>query len=127
MRRVMKSEVLPKEIPKNGLEICLDCWTRSMRHDDTDLGIQLQKTLKSDGDGYGNEDTGQTRRDNEIATATGAMIRSLPRHLEWAIKKMRGVANVWNFPSLDFGRASMEAKDLLEEKLKRNVATRVLF
>ena len=95
--------------------------------DDTDLVIQSQKTLLPVGDGYGNSDTGESRRNNEIAQATWAMIKSLAGHHRWAITKSKGICLVWNYPRLDYMETLVEAKKQLEEKLRKNVATRTLF
>ena len=109
------------------LDICLDLWACSMSLNDTDLGIQSQRSLKSNGDGYGNNDTSQSRRDNEIADATNAMIHSLATHHRWAIHKCKGICLVWNFPRLNYIKTLEDAKIQLEEKLRKNLATRTLF
>ena len=114
-------------VKPDGLEICLDLWVRFMQKSDTDLGVQGQKSLRGEGDGYGNEDTGQARRDNEIGEATDAMIHSLRVHHQWAIRKIKGLASTWRFPQLDYMTTAIDAKEELEKKLRINVATRTLF
>jgi hypothetical protein len=94
---------------------------------DTDLGHQGLKSLRGDGDGYGNDDTSQSRRDNEIAEATDAMIGSLRACDRWAIYRICSVSTVWNFPLLDFVETAQGAKAALEAKLRKNVATSTLF
>lgn len=116
-------------IEQTGTDECLSCWKDWMGRNDTDLGVKSQSTLKSDSDGYGGEDTSQMRRDNEIAEATDAMIRSLQRSHQWAIRIQMGVAGmkVWTFPNLDYIAEAQRARNELERMLKNNIATRLLF
>lgn len=109
------------------LDVCLECWKVWMGRNDGDLGVQGQKSLRGDGDGLGNADTLGTRRDNEIAEATDAMIDSLRACDRWAIYKMSGFRSVWNFPLLDYMTVAQGALQTLEEKLRENIATRSLF
>lgn len=128
MRRVRKEEVqLDTWVKPDPIQICLGCWSTWMGASDRDLGMQMQKTLMGDGDGFGNENTCHARRDNEIAEATDAMINSLRHHHRWAIYRRCGLSTVWNFPLLDYVQTSLEAEQQLAEKLKINVATRTLF
>ncbi|MFZ3286565.1 MAG: hypothetical protein WA191_06915 [Telluria sp.] len=130
LRRVRKSDFsAPAFAQPDGLDLCLDCWKAWMGRDDTDLGIKSQTTLRAEGDGYGDQDTSQMRRDNEIALATDAMVRSLCRSHQWAIRRKCGVArgNVWNFPQLDYIVEAQDASEELEKKLRVNVVTRLLF
>jgi hypothetical protein len=128
LRRVRKEEVQATAWAKTGgVTVCLECWSRWMGASDRDLGIQSIKSLAGDGDGYGNVDTGQARRDNEIAEATDAMINSLRQQHRWAIFRRCGLSTVWNFPQLDYVVTAQQAEIELVEKLKRNVATRTLF
>lgn len=127
LRRVRKTDIAFIERRTDGLDICLDCWTTWMGRNDTDLGAQSQKTLRGDGDGYGNTDTSQMRRDNEIAQATDAMIHSLTAAHRWAIHRKSGLATAWRFPNLDYMTVAIEACCELEKKLKGNVATRMVF
>ena len=94
---------------------------------DTDLSVQTQKTLRGDGDGYGNSDTSQARRDNEIAQATDAMFSSLKSSHQWAIRRKCGIATVWRFPELDYMTEALAACVELEKKLRGNIATRMEF
>lgn len=116
-------------IEQTGTDECLACWKDWMGRNDTDLGVKSQSTLKADSDGYGSTDTSQMRRDNEIAEATDAMIRSLQRSHQWAIRIQMGVAGmkVWTFPNLDYIIEAQCARNALEKLLKNNIATRLLF
>lgn len=129
-RRVRRDEGSAGAFVKpDGLDICLGCWKSWMRRDDTDLGIKSQSTLRAEGDGYGDADTSQMRRDNEIAEATDAMVRSLQVSHQWAIRIKSGVAahKVWRFPQLNYVVEAQDACVDLEKKLRTNVATRMVF
>lgn len=111
----------------DGLDICLDRWQAWMHRSDTDLGTQTMKTLRGEGDGYGNDETADARRNNEIAEATDAMIHSLSLSHRWAIRRKCGITTQWKFPQLDFMVEAIDACAELEKKLRNNVATRLLF
>ena len=128
LRRVRKSEIKQDTWEKpDGLQYCLECWKVWMGNYDRDLGIQRQKTLAGEGDGYGNEDTSQQRRENEIAEATDAMINSLRAHHRWATYRRCGISTAWRFPHLNFIVVAQEAEEALEKKLQSNIATRTLW
>lgn len=128
IRRVRRADAKPISWAQpEGLEYCLDCWKSWMRKTDTDLGAQSCRSLRGDGDGYGNNETMEARRDNEIAGATDAMINSLIVSQRWAIYRKCGISTVWRFPSLDFIDVADSASIELEKKLRNNVATRLLF
>ncbi|MCE3605837.1 hypothetical protein LXA47_19840 [Massilia sp. P8910] len=130
LRRVRRSKIPAATFIKpDGLDLCLSCWKEWMSRDDTDLGVKSQSTLRGDGDGYGTADTSQARRDNEIAEATDAMVRSLKSSHQWAIRRKCGITrgNVWNFPRLDYLNEVQDACAELEKKLRANVATRLLW
>lgn len=128
LRRVKKEDVkVDNWVAPEGLDHCLELWKAWMGKVDTDLGHQGQKSLHGDGDGYGSPDTSQARRDNEIAEATDAMINSLKACDRWAIYCLCSVTTVWRFPLLDFMATAERARLALEEKLRKNVATRTLF
>lgn len=124
---VRRGELPSKTGQRDGLEVCLACWRYWMGKYDTDLSVQTQKTLRGDGDGFGNSDTSQARRDNEIAEATDAMVMSLKTSHQWAIRRKCGVATTWRFPQLDYMTEALDACCELEKKLRGNVATRMEF
>jgi len=128
-RRVRRQDAPEAFIKPDGLDLCLACWKEWMGRSDTDLGIKSQSTLRGDSDGYDGVDTSQMRRDNEIAEATDAMIRSLQRSYQWAIRRKCSITrqNVWNFPQLDYVTEAQAACVELEKKLRNNVATRLLW
>lgn len=128
LRRVRKDDAkAPTWLKPDPLDYCLDCWKTWMHRTDTDLGAQTHRSLRGDGDGYGNSETMAMRRDNEIAEATDAMISSLSAAHRWAVYRKCSVTSVWRFPSLDFIAAAQEACCELEKKLRLNIATRLLF
>jgi len=128
LRRVRKEEARTETwVKPDGLDLCLQLWKAWMGKADTDLGHQGQKSLRGDGDGYGNVDTSQSRRDNEIAEATDAMINSLRACDRWAIYRACSLSTIWNFPMLDYVETAQSAKAALEMKLRKNVATSTLF
>lgn len=128
MQRVRKQDVkVDTWVKPDAFDFCLECWKTWMCRNDTDLGIQGQKLLNGEGDGYGNEDTSGMRRDNEIAAATDAMINSLRALHRWAIYRKCGITTVWSFPSADFISTVESAEGELTTKLRINVATRSLF
>ena len=130
LRRVRKDEVAaPTFLKPDALDVCLDRWKQWMSLSDTDLGMKSVSSMYGATDGFGNDDTAQMRRDNEIAEATNAMILSLQRSHQWAIRRKCGVTrgHVWQFPNLDFVTEAELACQALEEKLKKNTATRLLF
>lgn len=110
-----------------GLDLCLEHWALWMGKSDSDLGVQGQRSLRGDGDGYGNQDTSEQRRHNEIAEATDAMIEGLSTYHRYAIYRKCSISSVWNFPNIDFPKAALEASEELTRKLKINIATRMLF
>lgn len=111
----------------DALHICLAHWQNWMHRDDSDLSTQTMKTLRGEGDGYGSDETKESRRNNEIAEATDAMIRSLTVAHRWAIWKKCGMTTEWEFPQLDFMVEALAACCELEKKLRQNIATRPLF
>ncbi|PRC93076.1 hypothetical protein [Solimicrobium silvestre] len=131
MNRVAR--VIPVNyIEESPLDLCLRLWAKSKQVDDKDLGIQKRFSLKSDYDGYGSNDTyqsdsSQSRRDNEIADATEAMIMSLTGCHRWAIQRSMNVCRVWNYPQLNYLNELEAARAELEKKLRNNLATRTEF
>lgn len=127
-RRVRKEEVKRDAwVRPDALDECLHCWRIWMGRNDTDLSAKAQRTLRGDGDGFGNSDTMAARRDNEIAEATDAMIGGLTTAHRWAIFRKCSIATAWRFPQLDYIVTAQEATAELEKKLRINVATRMLF
>ncbi len=134
LRRVRRDDVKADSwVKPDGLDHCLECWKVWMGRDDTDLGMQLQKTLTGkdsrdrDDDAPGDAYAMNTKMDNEVAEATDAMIRGLKTSHQWAIKNKCSVATVWNFPQLDFVAEAQDACEQLEVKLRNNTVTKPFF
>lgn len=128
MQRVRKQDIkLDTWVKPDGIDLCLEHWAIWMGKNDSDVGIQGQRHLRGDGDGYGDSDACEQRRHNEIAEATDAMIEGLSTYHRYAIYHKCGVSSAWRFPNINFIAAASEAVVILTQKLKINVATRMLF
>lgn len=125
-QRVVRSIAITPAPTFDALAYCLDCWKDSMQKDDRDMGAKGMRLMSGDGDGYGS-DNGQTRRDAEIAEATGAMIDSLSAAHRWCIYRSCSISTVWRYPNLDYITTLQDARKALENKLRINVASRTLF
>jgi len=108
------------------LDYCLGLWADWQRRDDLRLGFRgrcaiIESENEADSDAlYGN-------MDDRVAEAVDAMMVSLPRHLDWAIRQRCRLATVWRFPSLVFADVLPEAEAALTVLLRKNLATRVFF
>jgi hypothetical protein len=130
LKRVRKEDVKNDSFRMlDPLEYCLSCWTTAMHNDpDRDVGMQTMRLPAGESDAYGRDpNEADLAREIEIGTATGAMIDSLPRIQWWAIRRLRGLTNVWDFPNADLLAVGPQAQAALTEKLRRNVVTRVFF
>lgn len=117
-----------------GFEICIECWKYFMLGDDRDLSASRMKLAGGVDDdeemhsGYESDPNVEQRRsDLKIGEATNAMINSLKTHHLWAIHKHYGIAQVWNFPQLDYLVVVIDAMSELEKKLRKNIATSSKF
>lgn len=127
---------VPRDIPvaarveTKALDYCLDVWTRWQHQDDTRLGWSGKSAmLESD---YTEDEEVDSQAvysgaDLRVAEAVEAMMRGLPRYLDWAIRRRCNIATVWRFPSLDFTDVLGEAENALELLLRKNIATRSFF
>ncbi|WP_457817245.1 hypothetical protein, partial [Staphylococcus aureus] len=79
---------------RDGMEYCLAVWSDWMRKDDRDLGVQ---SMRGESEG----DAALARRDNDIAEATDAMMKSLSERQRWAVWKKFGLTTAWRFPNAD--------------------------
>lgn len=121
--------------PHDSLNYCLDCWRGFMSKDDRDLSAGTMRIdyLHESARGLSPDEVEEARiaaerkRDMKIGEATDAMINSLAAHLQWAIYKSYGLSRVWRFDQLRYEDYLTLAKLELIEKLKKNVATRLLF
>jgi hypothetical protein len=97
-----------------------------MRCDDRDLGAGGMK-LAGDAGPDVNVHDAQRAADIKIGEAVNAMVESLVVLHQWAIYKSKGIATAWRFQNADFGATLAAARDDLEQKLRKNVATRLYF
>lgn len=104
----------------------LACWVDFMRSNDRDLGVGGMK-LASDALAETNVHDAQRAADLKIGEAVDAMVSSLPQLHRWAIKKSQGIATAWRFPNADFGATLAAAREELEAKLRKHVATQLYF
>lgn len=112
--------------PTTPLDQCLETWIDSYRHADLDVGCgSSSRHLNSDAPPC--SDHLYSNMDSKVADAVDAEVAGLPAHMRWAIKKCCGITNVWNFQSLDFEKVVVDAKQELENKLRKNLATRIFF
>ncbi len=109
-----------------GLEQCLDLWLQWQKRSDMSLGWRGRSAMM-EGDCSADSEQLYDHMENTAGLAVEAMICSLPRHLNWAIRKRCGITMVWSFPTLPFADVLAEAETELEKKLKNNIATRSFF
>ncbi|TWI65184.1 hypothetical protein IP91_02591 [Pseudoduganella lurida] len=131
-REVRRAPVAARAIPVavkvavDPLDYCLDLWTQWQRRDDTRLGWR-GKCAIVEGEDEADTDALYSGLDDRVAEAVEAMMKSLPRHLDWAIRQRCRIATVWRFPSLVFGDVLPEAEAALRVLLQKNIATRCMF
>lgn len=127
LRRVRRDEVARQESPKvDSYAQLMACWLDYMRLDDRDLGLtrmRLASDAAKDLDVYDS----QRAADIKIGEAVNAMVESLPMRLRWAILKSQGISTAWRFPNADFSAVLSEARDELEQKLRKNGVTRLYY
>ena len=114
---------MPEQSP---LDVCLSIWVQWQRR--ADLGIGWRgKSAMLESDGSADSHQLYDNMDNNTAQAVDAMICSLPRHLDWVIRRRCGITTAWRFPSLVFADMLPLAEQELEKKLRKNIATRFFF
>jgi hypothetical protein len=127
LRRVRREEVAQPAFNKpDPYAQLMACWVDYMRVDDRDLGAGGMK-LEGEASPDYNVNDAQRAADLKIGEAVGAMVDSLTMQHRWAIYKSQRIATVWRFPNADYEAVLMAARDDLEEKLKKNVATRLYW
>jgi hypothetical protein len=127
LRRVRRDEVVKQAHHRpDPYALLLACWVDFMRADDRDLGMGGMK-LTSDATLDVNVHDAQRTADLKIGEAVNAMVHSLPALHRWAIYKSQGIATAWRFQNADFGSTLSAAREELEEKLRKHVATQLYF
>jgi hypothetical protein len=102
------------------------CWVDYMQVDDRDLGSRGMKLV---GESKRDIDVHEAQRlaDIRMGEAVNAMVDSLNVLQRWAIYKSQRMANVWRFNNANYETVLTNARDVLEEKLRKNIATRIYF
>jgi hypothetical protein len=127
LRRVRREEVAQPAFNKpDPYAQLMACWVDFMRVDDRDLGSRGMK-LASDAEADRDVHTEQYLANIKIGEAVGAMVDSLTMQHRWAIYKSQRIATVWRFANADYEAVLLAARDELEQKLKKNVATRLYW
>jgi len=127
LRRVRRNEVAKPAFDKpDPYSLLMACWLDFMRADDRDLGVGGMK-LASDAAPDTNVHDAQRAADLKVGDAVDAMVRSLPALHRWAIYKSQGITKPWRFPNADFGTTLAGAREDLEAKLRKHVATQLYF
>lgn len=127
LRRVRREEVAKPAFRKPDPYVQLmACWVDYMRVDDRDLGSRGMK-LESDAEPDVSVHDAQRTADLRMGEAVNAMIDSLTVLQRAAVYKSQGIATVWRFASSNYEVVLLQAREELEEKLKKNLATRTYF
>lgn len=104
----------------------LACWVDYMRVPDLHLSPQGMKLI---GDAPPDATVGEAQyiADLRLGEAVNAMVDSLTVIHRWAVYKSQGISTVWRFPNASYEAVLLEARDELENKLRKHVATRLYF
>jgi hypothetical protein len=124
----MKRDIPVTYVKQTPLDICLALWVRFLhRNDNKDCGGYKGRDSILKSDGLKDSEQLYDEQDMIEAEAVDACISSLKTYHAWAIKRRCNVATVWRFPQLNFSETLLAAEKELEEKLKKNLATRNYF
>jgi hypothetical protein len=127
IRRVRRAEVAKPAFQKpHPYAQLMACWADYMRTDDRDLGVGGMK-LASDAEPDVNVHDAQRAADMKMGEAVNAMVDSLTVLQRAAIYRSQGIATAWRFASSNYEAVLLQAREDLEEKLKKNLATRIYF
>jgi hypothetical protein len=127
LRRVRRAEVAQPAFDKpDPYALLMACWVDYMRCDDRDLGAGRMKLA---GEGADERDVHEQQRaaDIKLGESVNAMVDSLSVQYRWAIYKSQGISRGWRFQNADYEAVLMAARDELEEKLHKHVATRLYW
>lgn len=124
MMAIRKVDVVT--VRQEPLDVCLEIWLEWQRKRSLNLGFH-RRAAGLVGDASDDSEQLYDSMDTATAEAVEAMMSSLPRHLDWAIRRQCGVTTVWQFPQLDFAEELITARKQLEKKLRINIATGGFF
>lgn len=123
----------PKEKPANqafdqpnAYGMLMACWVDYMRVPDLRLSAGGMRLI---GDAPPDATVGEAQyiADLKMGESVNAMVDSLPAIHRWAIYKSQGISSIWRFPNANYETVLLEARDELEKKLRKHVATRLYF
>jgi hypothetical protein len=102
------------------------CWVDYMRVPDLHLSSRGMKLV---GDAPPDVTVGEAQyiADLKLGEAVNAMVDSLVMIHRWAIYKSQGISSAWRFPNANYETVLLDARDELEKKLRKHVATRLYF
>jgi hypothetical protein len=102
------------------------CWVAYMRTDDRNLSTQGMRLA---GDSATERDVHEEQHlaDIKMGEAVNAMVDSLTVQHRWAIYRSQRISTAWRFANANYEDVLLAARDELEHKLKKNVATRLYF
>lgn len=127
LRRVRKEEVARPAFDKpDPYAMLMACWSDYMRVDDRDLGSRGMQ-LASDAPPEQSVHEAQRLADLKIGEAVNAMVDSLSFQHRWAIYRSQGISTAWRFANASYADVLEAARDELQAKLQKNVATRLHF
>lgn len=123
----------PKEKPANQAfgqqdpyAILMACWVDYMRVPDLRLSPCGMHLI---GDAPPDLTVGEAQyiADLKLGESVNAMVDSLVMIHRWAIYKSQGISTAWRFPNASYENVLLDARDELENKLRKHVATRLYF
>lgn len=127
LRRVRKPDTVQPAFDKpEPYAILMACWVDYMRVDDRDLGSRGMK-LVSDAEVDRDVHAEQHLANLKIGEAVNAMVDSLTIQHRWAIYRSQGISTAWRFQNANYAEVLEAARNDLEQKLRKNVATRLYF
>ena len=106
--------------------LLLACWVDYMRVPDLHLSGGGMRLI-SDAPPDATVGEAQYIADLKMGESVNAMVDSLAAIHRWAIYKSQGISSVWRFPNANYETVLLEARDELEKKLRKHVATRLYF
>ena len=130
LRRVPKEEYQRHEpIRPDPVGYCLECWKFFMGGKGVDsLKAKVMSGLASNQDGYGNDtNEAQLAQDAKVGAVTDAAIDSLNKRQKWAVYKVIGIGQVWQYNFADLNAEYAAARLELAKILRNKADTSYLF
>lgn len=79
-------------------------------------------TLRDTGVSSGHENPQDVKDFMTLGEAVEVMVNDLRRHQWWAVRKSRGICTQWIFKDVIYESALLQAKEILEKKMRGNIA-----